>query len=120
MSRSPSIQVNWPAGSTSRRLRSRRCDRLGRRLGVAFAGCDRIRERAQVGAARCLEDVGGDALAACELAVQLEQHRDLAEGVAAAGDGADVVLLQARLVAGRGVERAEERVDRAVAGEAAL
>ena len=46
--------------------------------------------------------------------------RDLAERVLAAGDRVDAELAQARVEPGRGVDRAEDRVDRAVAGERAL
>src|SRR5215207_4709955 len=78
-----------------------------------------VRDRAQIGLARRLQYVGGHAHPRRELAVELQQDVHLAERVAPAGDRGDVVLLQARLVAGRGVERTEEGVHRAVAGEAA-
>ena len=50
---------------------------------------------------------------------ELEDHAGLAERVLAAGDGVDPELAQARLAPGGGVDRAEDRVDRAVAGEVA-
>ena len=52
-------------------------------------------------------------------AADLEHDRGLAERVLAAGDGVDPELAQPRLDAGGGVDRVEDRVDRAVAGERA-
>ena len=78
-----------------------------------------VRERADVGAAGRLDDVGRDALAGAGDAAELEHDRRLAERVLAAGDGVDAELAQLRVLAGRRVDRAEDRVDRAVAGERA-
>src|SRR4051794_22211150 len=120
MRRSPSTQVKSPR--TRPRLRGGCSDRLFEVvLGLGHGRVlDRARERAQVRATGCLEDVRGHARARHGLAVVLDQHRHLAERIAPSGDRADVVLLQPRLVAGGGVQRAEERVDRPVAREAAL
>src|SRR5258708_2706866 len=99
MTRSPSTQVNELAGS---KLWRGGRDRLGLPLRGRGDRRDRIRQRAQVSHARRLEDVGRDALATRERTVELEEHAHLAERVAAAGDGADVVLLEPRFVASRG------------------
>ena len=53
------------------------------------------------------------------LAAELEHDGRLAERVLAAGDRVDAELAQPRLALRRGVDRAEDRVDRAVAGELA-
>ena len=52
-------------------------------------------------------------------AAELEHDCDLAERVLAAGDRVDAELAQPRLAPGGGVDGAEDRVDRAVAGEVA-
>ena len=97
-----------------------------RRLHVAASAsaatrlaAERVRQRPHVRAAGRLEDVGRDALAGAGDAADLEHDRGLAERVLAAGDGVDAELAQPRVDAGGGVDRAEDRVDRAVAGERA-
>ena len=95
-----------------------------------------VGERAHVRDARRLDDVGGHRLAGAGGALaqehagqadalagvgaQLDDDRDLAERVLAAGDRVDAELAQPRVEPGGGVDGAEDRVDRAVAGERAL
>ena len=79
----------------------------------------RVGERAHVGLRRRLDDVGRDALAGGGLAGELEHDARLAERVLAARHRVDAELAQARLALRGGVDRTEDRVDRAVAGEVA-
>ena len=66
-----------------------------------------------------LEDVGRHALTRAGDAVDLDDHRGLAERVLTAGDRVDAELAQPRIDAGGGVDRVEDRVDRTVPGERA-
>src|SRR3954468_21409465 len=92
----------------------------GRRLRREPRLAHAVGDRAHVGHGRRLEDVGRDARAAGRLAVVLDDDGYLAERVLAARDRLDAEVAQARVDAGRGVHGAEDRVDRAVAGERPL
>src|SRR4051794_38870736 len=75
-----------------------------------------VRDRADEGPRRGLEDVGRDSLAPRELAVGPDRDADLAGRVGAAGDRLDLEALELGVRAGRLTDRSEDRVHGAVAG----
>src|SRR4051812_39555506 len=98
--------------------RGRRLDRRlrGDLLGLTDRGAvERVGQRPHVGAGRCLEDVGGHALAARQPAVGTEHDRHLAQGILALGDRRDGVRVELGLLVGRRADGAEDRVHRPVA-----